>query len=73
MRRTSYGAVRTHCLIAVSGRMGSHRWHVASHIRLAEHDGHAPRHLQEYATTSSWPHFLHATRRKPWAGIPQRM
>ena len=36
MRRTSYGAVRTHCLIAVSGRTWSHRWRVASHILLAE-------------------------------------
>ncbi|MEO5726706.1 MAG: transposase zinc-binding domain-containing protein [Byssovorax sp.] len=43
-----------------------------SHIRRAEHDGHAPRHLHEYATTISWRHFGHTTRRKPCARIPQR-
>ena len=55
-----------------SGSTCDTRCAAASHIRRAEHEGHAPRHLHEYATTISWRHFGHTTRRNPCARMPQR-
>jgi len=71
-RRTSNGAVNTHCLTGTSGSTSSTKCAAVAHARRAPQLGHVALHLHAYATSISRWHVAHATRKKPCARMPQR-
>ena len=63
--RRSNGTLSTHCRTGWSGRTRSVKKAAVLHMRRAEQLGHAPRRLQENATTICRWQCLHSARPNP--------